>query len=641
LSNYINHCAVQSRTGASATKTLSSVQTPLSPLKLRGRSKSWVVQSNSSSTEIDVLLETVVNPRNLVPAQTNTGDSLALPTTSQTNDYVPNIPAPPLLATHRRLQQRVHQLETDLEECEEKDEWLRSERAHHVHCARQTLEKVRSLYMSAMTIPSILQFPPQLIAYQLTLIESSIFRGIPKEALLTHSARTPHRKIVASTDFFNFITRSIEHSILLPQEASRRAEIIHRWIKIAAKLLTLNNYQTLKAIVSALGTPPVKRLRRTWECIPKKRMVRLELLNCLMSETDNYSKYREHMGLERKRLWSKPVVPFLGVFIHDVTYLYAAAKGNQQDVRVQDVLDNVQLFQRAPEYPQSPPPSFMNAITKKNLFRPMSDKLHFTSSSKRNNNRVTTAALMGEDQGQETEIELEQQLIIQYLLMRPWVSEKTIDALSTLREPPKSRSFSSPTTARYSSTSDNNSLSITASITSLRSSSGMMSPTSSANPSGNTSPSTPNASLVPSNNNSSSILSGASSFMRFNGSSSSSNNSEGDNQQIVPAINNEEIKRSIVGGFWPFRKSTDMSRNITADIPDQTWSEEDGEEDDEEEEEEEEEDETVISKLRSNHGTLNSRSRPSTIYLSSRNKGRNRSMSLPSKSILVLDIYQS
>lgn len=603
-------------------------------MNLNGRSKSWVVQSNSSSTEsdpIDVLLETVVNPRNLVPAQTNTGDSLALPTTTHTNDYVPNIPAPPLLATHRRLQLRIQELETDLEECEEKNTWLKSERAHHVQCARQTLEKVRSLYMSAMTIPSILQFSPQLIAYQLTLIESSIFRGIPKDALLTHSARTPHKKIVASTDFFNFITRSIEHSILLPQEASRRAEIIHCWIKVAAKLLVLNNYQTLKAIVSALGTPPVKRLRRTWECIPKKRMVRLELLNSLMSETDNYSKYREHMGLERKRLWAKSVVPFLGVFIHDITYLYAAAKGNQEDGRVQDVLSSLQLFQKAPEYPQAPPSSFMNVTTKKHLFRPMSDKLLFTSSSKKNNNRVTTAALMGEDQGQETETELEQQLVIQYFLMRPWVSEKTIDALSTLREPPKSRSFSSPTASRYST--DNNTLSTTTSITSMRSSGGMVSTTHC----GNTSPTSANATLscnISSNNNSSSILSGASSFMRFNGSN---NNNDGDSQhQVVPTMtsNSEENKKSIVGGFWPFRKSADMSRTMNTDIQDQIWSEED------EEDDEEEDYENVIPKLHGNHSTLSTRSRPSTIYPPSRNKGHNRSISLPSKSIMVSDIYR-
>ncbi|KAK4515679.1 Astra associated protein 1 Asa1 [Mucor velutinosus] len=597
---------------------------------MRKRSQSWVVQSDDTSQRdsIDVLLETVVDPRNLVPAQTNTGDSISLPTltatTSQPN-YVPNIPAPPLLATHRRLQQRLNELEAELESTSTETDGLllRSERSHKVYCARQTLEKVRTLYMSAMTIPSILQFPPQLIAYQLTLIESSIFRGIPPEALLSHSARTPHKKIVASTDFFNFITRSIEHSILLPQEASRRAEIIHRWIKIATKLLALNNYQTLKAVISALGTPPIQRLRRTWECIPKKRMGRLELLNTLMSECDNYRKYREHMGLERKRLWSKPVVPFLGVFIHDVTYLHAAAKGNQQDNRVQDVLSCIQLFQKAPVYPQQPPPSFVHA-QKKHLFRPMlSDALHFGSSSKKNSNRTTTAALMGEDQRQETEVELEQQLIIQYLLMRPWVSEKVIDALSNLREPPKPRSISSPTSSRYNSDSNVN-LSITTSLTN-----------------NSTTPTT--TSPLTATNNNGSILSNASSFIRFNSSSSSSTHQQQPNEDTT----DEESKKSIVGGFWPFRKSTDMSRSSVSTEDPPSWHDEfdddEDEDDEDDEEEDEQENEQVLQQQHqqqaAKNGMLSMKKRPSTMINPS-NRGHNRSISLPSKSILVSDLYR-
>ncbi|KAI8085792.1 ras guanine nucleotide exchange factor domain-containing protein [Gilbertella persicaria] len=542
----------------------------ISSPQVRARSQSWVVPSDSltNNDEIDVLSETVVDPGNLVPAQTNTGDSLALPTTSQVNSYVPNIPAPPLLATHRRLQQRLNELEADLEKFRPLDILVRSERLHKISSTRETLEKVRSLYMSAMTIPSILQFPPHLIAYQLTLTESSLFRAIPLEALLSHSARTPHKKIVASTDFFNFVTRTIEHSILLPQEASKRAEIINRWIKIAAKLLALNNYQTLKAIVSALGTPPVQRLRRTWECIPKKRVTRLDLLNNLMSETDNYCRYREHMGLEKRRLWSKPVVPFLGVFIHDITYLSCASKG-----RAQDVLSVVQLFQRAPEYPQTPPASYM--ASKKHLFRPMiSEALHFGSSKK--NNKVTTAVLMGEDQREDIEIELEQQLIVQYLLMRPWVSEKAIDALSNLREPPKPRSTPSPTSHRFSS----------------------------------------DLGLRPVNN----IAIPPITATRVN------SNTEAENPATV-----EESKRSIVGGFWPFKKNLDVSRaSLTTDY--HQWSEEDDEDDDDDEEEE------IVNQLDSKHGVLDTRRRPVTINTGKSLKGHSRSISLPSKSIIVSEM---
>ncbi|KAI8975236.1 ras guanine nucleotide exchange factor domain-containing protein, partial [Mycotypha africana] len=514
----------------------------------------------------DVLLESIVNPRNLMPAQTSTGDSLTLPTLSLETDknnnssdnYVPNIPAPPLLATHKRIQQ--------------------------LKCARQTLEKVRSLYMSAMTIPSIMHFPPHLIAYQLTLIESSIFCAIPREALLTHSSRTPHKKIVASTDFFNYTTRFIEHSILLPQEAYRRAEIIHRWIKIATKLYLLHNYQTLKAVVSALGTPPIKRLRRTWDCIPKKKMAKLEMLSHLMSETDNYQKYREHIQVEQNTCsWTKPIVPFLGVFIHDVTYLYAANR------RVLEVLHQIQMFQKAPKYPPYPIIDENNhSVTlprgrkKKNLFRPI-DALHFVggnSSRKDHNNNgstifgaATAALMLGDEERMEPqqEVEVEQQLITQYLLMRPWVNEKTIDALSNLREPMnKPRSSSSPTTVTTAAAA--------------------------VNASG-----------------------------RYNSSR----------------------------GFWPFRKSNDMSRQLYVEPASgsgrdfaitNSWSEVDDDDDDDDEDSEDKEykdtlDEPMTTPSISrndNSGSLNMRLRfPSVASSNNRNssnihtKGHSRSFSLP------------
>lgn len=452
----------------------------------------------------DVLTDILIDPSLLVPAQTHSGDSLAPPSLNATpsSDYVPLIPMPPLLSTHRLLQNQLADLEASLNECKAKkraiallsetrnssislsrsngklerdmDERILQRNAS-VAETRETLNKVRTLYMNAATVPSVMQFPPCLIAYQLTLIESSIFRNIPPEALLSHSARTPHAKIVASTDFFNYITRAIEHSILLPPEASRRAEIINRWIKIATKCLALNNYQTLKAIVSALGTPPVQRLRRTWDCIPKKRMARLDLLNLLMSESDNYGKYREQIGLidnNKKEDWSKPIIPFLGVFIHDITYLLAAAttksKSPQDDPRIQDVLLLLTRFQLTPPYPSCPPITFIkSSLTKKHSFRPstslITNALHRTTASvKQRSNYIFGSSqstannnqLIDDDTHQQRrDIESDQQLITQYLLMRPWVNERTVDELSTLREPPKPRFGHSSSSTTNSTTS--------------------------------------------------------------------------------------------------------------------------------------------------------------------------------------------
>ena len=530
-------------------------------------------------TPVDVLSGSVIDASMLVPAQTHTGDSLAPPTApSSSNEslYVPNIPVPPLLTTHRRLQSHLDELEASLNDCKArrraqnigvaKDMWTSTsqelddrilQQTAAVAETRETLNRVRTLYMSAATVPNVMQFPPHLVAYQLTLIECALFRAIPPDALLTHSTRTPHPKVVASTDFFNYITRAIEHSILLPQEAARRAELVNRWIKIASKCLALNNYQTLKAIVSALGTPPVQRLRRTWDCIPKKRMGRLDILNSLMSETDNYGQYREHMGLNekssnragavRRRWWNKPVVPFLGVFIHDMTYLLTAAK--HEDPRVQDIISLIHHFQRVPVYPQHPPSSYVkkSGASRKHAFRPsaITHALHRTTSSKGSNNTsagatattgITATSLFDMDLSNDPNIEVkvEQQLITQYLLMRPWVHEKIIDELSVLREPPKQR-----TIGGYGRSLSSGGTTYTHSNTNTPSS--MIS--------------NPGTSSY-----ASSILSNASSLVRL-GSSYSTNTTA---SSFTSWEGGDDVDTSgnkqRLGGFWPFRKSSEMVR---------------------------------------------------------------------------------
>ncbi|KAI8889446.1 hypothetical protein K501DRAFT_170838 [Backusella circina FSU 941] len=440
-----------------------------------------------------------IDPTHLVPAQTNTSDSLTpnIPSSINTN-HVPYIPIPPLLTTHRVLQAKLDELESSLKDYRVQKQQLNSgEQSHmtetelneaihkytpYVAEAKHTLNKVRTLYMSAATIPTILHFQPGLVAYQITRIESAIFLAIPSHALLTHSAKNPHPRIVASTDFFNYVTRLIEHSILLPQEGATRAQHINHWIKVASKCQELNNYQSLKAIISALGTPPVQRIRRTWAYIPKKSMARLDTLSELMSEANNYGKYREHMGIVSTTVlngksvnliqaehFKKPTVPFLGTFIHDMTYLLAAVQQSQpaaaapgvpvrtssraniqppdpkQDPRISSILELVQTFQSCPKYDRKP--NSLNAKTvqkSNNQSRPiLSQAIHRSKSSF---GRLGGAIGFGNGDNNESnggdkerpddfDPEEQQSLVTQYILTRPWVRQNTVDELSILREP--------------------------------------------------------------------------------------------------------------------------------------------------------------------------------------------------------------
>lgn len=361
----------------------------------------------SGYTEVDelVLMATgIVDPNCLVPAQTNTPDSLAPPTSTGTAESVPSIPQAPLLIIYRSLEQKLDNL---------KQRKLNQAVLAEV---KASLNRVRHIHMSATTVPTILQFPPALVAYQLTLIDSAIFRNIQPSALLQHTPKTPHPAIVASTDFFNYLTRIIEHSILLQQEASGRAQHINYWIKVATKCHDLKNFQTLKAIISALGTPPIQRLKRSWAFVPKKSMTRLECLSELMSEHSNYERYRERLGASswttkedhQPIVFREPVVPFLGIFLHDMTYLMALKANNaKDDPRVTDLLNLFADYHKHPPYSSTLSPVCLKDLHKNHKRR----KLSYAFIT----NASPLKKAQNEDDPADLSVEMQQCLATQYL----------------------------------------------------------------------------------------------------------------------------------------------------------------------------------------------------------------------------------
>lgn len=394
----------------------------------------------------------IIDPQVLVNAQSSHSDNTLQQQTTSSSTYLPMIPQAPLVTVYQSLQKKLDELnKTD-------DQYNQ---------IQSLLNRVRNIHMSATTVPTILQFHPIIIAYQLTLIDYTIFRNIPQEAILSHSPKTPHPSIVASTDFFNYLTRLIEHAILLQQDASGRAQHMNHWIKVAGKCYELKNYQTLKAVISALGTPPIQRLKRSWSFIPKKSMNLLEELGELMSEASNYGKYRTRLGLsqdeqqqqslsgnsstsssaKRKNSFSKPTVPFLGIFIHDMTYLIAAlskkssnsnthnsqwkATSNNvtakeeilmKDARVSELLRLFNNLQRSPPY--SPNVSSAAICTKdinsKNRKRKISHALTRSSAAMKNKTSNNTTCQYDDNNDSnngEVSIEMQQCLVTQYLVM--------------------------------------------------------------------------------------------------------------------------------------------------------------------------------------------------------------------------------
>ncbi|XP_029769627.1 ral guanine nucleotide dissociation stimulator-like 2, partial [Terrapene carolina triunguis] len=77
---------------------------------------------------------------------------------------------------------------------------------------------------------------------------------------------------------------------LRPQQ---RARILEKWIHVAEECRALRNFSSLCAIISALQSSPVHRLKRTWDETARDALRSYEELSTICSEQDNYSLSRQ------------------------------------------------------------------------------------------------------------------------------------------------------------------------------------------------------------------------------------------------------------------------------------------------------------------------------------------------------------
>ncbi|XP_036435859.1 ras-specific guanine nucleotide-releasing factor RalGPS1 isoform X1 [Colossoma macropomum] len=171
----------------------------------------------------------------------------------------------------------------------------------------------------------VLKVTPEEFASQITLMDAPVFKAIQPEELASCGWNRKEKHIlapnvVAFTRRFNQVSFWLVREILTAQTLKIRAEILTHFVKIAKKLLELNNLHSLVSVVSALQSAPIFRLSKTWALISRKDKATFEKLDFLTSKEENYTRMREYI----RSLKMVPCIPYLGIYLLDMIYIDSA-----------------------------------------------------------------------------------------------------------------------------------------------------------------------------------------------------------------------------------------------------------------------------------------------------------------------------
>jgi len=121
--------------------------------------------------------------------------------------------------------------------------------------------------------------------------------------------------VLRSISRFNSLSQWCASSILWQHSPENRLLAMTRFIIIAKQLVTLNNFNDMFAIVSALQSSSIYRLKCR-EKLKKKTRIILEELVEIMNSKASFKKYRETLAST-----VPPCIPYLGLFLTDLVFI--------------------------------------------------------------------------------------------------------------------------------------------------------------------------------------------------------------------------------------------------------------------------------------------------------------------------------
>ncbi|KAH7911736.1 ras guanine nucleotide exchange factor domain-containing protein, partial [Hygrophoropsis aurantiaca] len=184
---------------------------------------------------------------------------------------------------------------------------------------RPTMTKalLAALRSRNFTTVAVTDFDALELARQLTIMECDLYCAIqPEEVLETGQEGTkPPVNVRAVSSLSTVITGWVAESILVEHDMKKRTLLVKFFIKVADRCTSLHNFSTPRSVLAALDSSTISRLHQTWLGVPQKYKMQLESLRRLADHGRNFHEYRS-----RLRNTAPPAVPFLGLYLTDVTF---------------------------------------------------------------------------------------------------------------------------------------------------------------------------------------------------------------------------------------------------------------------------------------------------------------------------------
>ncbi|XP_034464197.1 ras guanyl-releasing protein 3 isoform X1 [Hippoglossus hippoglossus] len=157
---------------------------------------------------------------------------------------------------------------------------------------------------------------PMELAEHLTFLEFKSIRRISftdYQSYVTHGCLVDNPTLERSIGLFNGVSQWVQLMVLSKLTPQTRAEVITKYIHVAQKLLQLQNFNTLMAVVGGLSHSSISRLKETHSYLAPEVVKIWSEMTELVSSSNNYSCYRkafiESQGFK---------IPILGVHLKDL-----------------------------------------------------------------------------------------------------------------------------------------------------------------------------------------------------------------------------------------------------------------------------------------------------------------------------------